>query len=125
MNVFQNLLWVALGGMLGSAGRYLVSVWLLRAHQGFPWPTFAVNITGSLLFGLVLGWAARQHSDYPWVLLLATGFCGGFTTFSALSAESLHLIRQQLYGPLALYLSASLILGIGAAALGFALSKHL
>lgn len=116
---------VATGGMLGSVGRYLIGSWLFRHGALFPWPTFSVNIIGSLIIGLVMGIAARHEPPPGWSLLLTTGFCGGFTTFSALSAESVHLLRQQQFGIVLIYIIASIILGIGAAATGFALSKLL
>ncbi|WP_333798857.1 fluoride efflux transporter CrcB [Phnomibacter sp.] len=115
---------VAMGGMLGSVLRFIAGTFIMqKAGTAFPWGTFAVNIAGSLLIGWVAGQAAKHPGFQAWQLLLATGFCGGVTTFSALSNESLQMLRQQQYGLLSLYISASLILGIGAAALGFTLSK--
>lgn len=115
---------VAVGGMAGSVLRFVAGTLLMqKAGTAFPWSTFAVNIAGSLLIGWIAGMSAKHPGFQAWQLLLATGFCGGFTTFSALSNESLHMLRQQQYGLLAVYIGASLILGIGAAAFGFTLSK--
>lgn len=121
----KNILMVAAGGMLGSVCRFLAGSWLYKPGALFPWPTFSVNILGSLIIGLAMGYSARHEPPPGWTLLLTTGFCGGFTTFSALSAETVHLLRQQQYGILIVYILATLILGISAAAAGFALSKLL
>jgi CrcB protein len=121
---FHHIALVALGGMSGSVLRYLTGLLLYaKSTPAFPWATFGVNVLGSLLMGLVAGFAARHQTFQSWYLLLATGFCGGFTTFSALSYESISMLRNQQWGALALYLSATLILGIGAAALGYSLTK--
>ncbi|MCU0336030.1 MAG: fluoride efflux transporter CrcB [Chitinophagaceae bacterium] len=119
-----NIALIAGGGAAGSVLRYLLGTWVMaRATHGWPWGTLLVNVLGSLLIGAVLAWHTRQQMPAQGYLLLATGFCGGFTTFSALSIESWQLLRQQQYSALAVYLAASLILGIGAAALGYQLSK--
>lgn len=119
-----QILLVAIGGMVGSVMRFLASTLIInKLSTAFPWGTFFVNIAGSLLIGYVAALAARHSGFQNWQLLLATGFCGGFTTFSALSNESLQMIKQGQFGMLGIYLSASLILGIGAAALGYTLSK--
>lgn len=102
---------VALGGALGSVLRYAIAK-LLPAGT-FPWATFAVNLTGAFLIGLLAGWATREGglSDTAW-LLLATGFCGGFTTFSSFALENILLLRG---GDLAIavsYTAGSLILGL-------------
>jgi fluoride exporter len=121
---FTNIAMVGLGGMAGSVFRFVIGSIIMHRYPGrFPWGTFSVNIIGSLLIGIFLGWAAKQqHADF-WKLLLATGFCGGFTTFSTLSYEGFLLIKQQQFGILALYISATLVLGLVATALGFIITK--
>lgn len=115
---------VAMGGMVGSVLRFVAGTLIMnKVSTAFPWGTFWVNIVGSLLMGWVAGHLAKHPGFHPWQLLLATGFCGGFTTFSALSNESLQMLKSGQYGLLTIYLSASLILGIGAAALGYTFSK--
>jgi fluoride exporter len=122
-----HLLVVALGGMLGSALRYLVSVFInakTATVSTIPWGTFGVNIIGSLIIGLVFGYSMRNAGfEQNWRVFLATGVCGGFTTFSALSNESLLLLKEQQYAPLMFYIAASLVFGIAATALGYWLAK--
>ena len=84
----KQLLLVFLGGGAGSALRYLISKYLNPVHMGIPYGTLAVNIIGSLLVGLVIGLALKTNPiSQNTMLLLATGFCGGFTTFSAFAMK--------------------------------------
>jgi CrcB protein len=117
----RNILLVGVGGMLGSVLRYLASVWMKPV--GFPIATLSVNILGSLLIGLIMGWAARQPQQEVWRLLLATGVCGGFTTFSAFAWENLQMLQQQRYLNFGFYAGSSLILSLIAVAAGYWLSK--
>lgn len=116
--MFQQLIWVAVGGALGSVSRYAVGQWIpLRT---FPWATLTVNIIGSFLIGLLWSyfndkWGANSSMK----LLLMTGFCGGFTTFSALALENLELVHQGRYTTAILYIMLSLIAGLLAVALGW------
>lgn len=107
---------VGAGGALGSIARYLLSYALLAGHTvcGFPAGTFAVNITGSLLIGVVLG--TTESATAVW--LLAVGFCGGFTTFSTFSADALRLLRAGDYGTAALYIGLSVMACVVCTALG-------
>ena len=117
----MNMLFVFLGGGIGSVLRYLVGMCIGSA--AFPWATFAVNAVGSLSIGLFGGWAARFGWSEALRLSLMTGLCGGFTTFSTFSKESLALIESGRYGLFALYVVGSVALGIIAAALGFWMVK--
>ena len=85
----KPLLLVFLGGGLGSSLRYGLGKYLNSAATGFPYGTFAVNIIGSLLVGTILVIAAKNDSiSQNTMLLIDTGFCGGFTTFSAFFYEN-------------------------------------
>ena len=90
-------LMVALGGGLGALARYGVSGWVQAASGGvFPLGTLAVNVGGSFIIGVVLQMGTGRFVMTPETrLLLTTGFCGGFTTFSTFSAETLALMQDQ------------------------------
>jgi fluoride exporter len=108
------ILLVASGGAIGSALRYLVSLASGRLFgAGFPWGTLAVNITGSLAMGLVVGLAASKFQlTNELRLFLATGVLGGYTTFSAFSLDFALLFERKDYGLAGLYLAGSVGLSI-------------
>jgi CrcB protein len=118
--MFRNILLVAAGGAVGCALRYIVS--LLIQNKNFPYATLAVNIVGCFAIGLILGYFSKEN-DVQWRLLLATGVCGGFTTFSAFSAETLLLIEQQRLLPALIYISVSVVLGVTATFVAFQMTK--
>lgn len=120
-----KLLCIFIGGGLGSVCRYSIGVYFINANQHhFPWATFAANVLGCLTIGLLIGVFERTHINWLYMLLV-TGFCGGFTTFSTFSNESLQLLRQGLYTLAFVYIALSLTIGLTAAASGFYLIKHL
>lgn len=123
--MIRNILLVASGGALGSVSRYLLSRWIQLSQPGpFPLGTLAVNLTGSLLIGILFGYLSKTETGSEDLrLLMMTGFCGGFTTFSALTLESLHLIRDNKSGLFFLYISVSLLLGITATYAGWRIIK--
>lgn len=119
----QHLILVALGGGLGAAGRHLVNLAALRAFgPGFPAGTLAVNVIGSLLMGLLVGWLASRAggSGNALRLFLATGFLGGFTTFSAFSLDVATLWERGALGAAALYAGISVTASILALFAGLA-----
>ncbi len=120
--MFKNFLLVGFGGMAGSMLRYLFSV--IIKHNSFPYATFVVNIIGSFIIGIVMALAAKQQNFADYKLLLATGICGGFTTFSAFSWESVQLLQQQRYGTMAMYILLSIVLGIAATFFGYTILKQ-
>jgi CrcB protein len=112
---------VGIGRMIGSVLRYLAAIGF-RPTQ-FPYATLLVNIIGSILIGMIMGWSAKQvNADY-WRLFLATGICGGFTTFSAFAWENLQLLQQQRYTQFCVYAGGTLILSLIAVAIGYWLTK--
>lgn len=120
--MLKNILLVGLGGAAGSMLRYAFGVWF--KHTSFPLATFLVNIIGSFIIGLVFAYALRNESfAINWRLFLAAGICGGFTTFSAFSLESLIMLQQQRIGMFFLYVIGSLLLGLVATWLGYSLLK--
>ncbi|MCQ2058057.1 MAG: fluoride efflux transporter CrcB [Bacteroidaceae bacterium] len=120
----RELLLVFIGGGLGSSIRFAVSAYwkhlsLHPRYAGtvFPWPTFIVNILGCLLIGLFYQYSERWGMSYQTRLMLTTGLCGGFTTFSTFSYESISLLNGGYYVTFLLYVILSLVLGFAAAAL--------
>lgn len=104
------MIWfVAIGGAVGSVVRFLVSVMIQRSSGGlFPLGTLAINITGSFLLGFLMRYALGTSSITPEVqALLTTGFCGGYTTFSTFSYESIALIETGQYGRAGVYVGLS------------------
>jgi len=119
-----HLLWVAVGGALGACARYAAALALHRPGVSLPWATLAVNVAGCLLAGALLGWGERHSLAAPARLFLVTGLLGGFTTFSAFGVETLALWREGRAGLAALNVAANLVLGLGAAALGWRMAPR-
>lgn len=121
----KQLLLIGLGGFIGSIARYLVSkLNLTWQFYNIPMGTFVVNITGSLLIGFISGLLVHQiTSSENLKLFFITGICGGFTTFSAFTFENLQLIQSGHNATAAIYISASVILGVLAVLGGLWLSK--
>lgn len=120
----KNILLVFAGGGAGSVIRYLVGTFFATASNSFPLATFIVNISGSLLIGILMGIFIHDSAvQENWKLLLVTGFCGGFTTFSAFSKESFLMIQNQQWSMFIMYVILSIILCVGATALGFIVAK--
>jgi CrcB protein len=111
--MIRNLLLVGLGGGLGSICRYLCQRWfVMNFPQHFPWGTFTVNITGCFLIGIFWGLTYKSFAETEhWKLFLMTGICGGFTTFSAFTLESVGLLKEQRIGYFFLYVAGSVMLG--------------
>jgi fluoride exporter len=118
---------VGLGGGLGAAARF----WLadsIRARRptGFPWGTWVVNAVGSLVIGLVTGWLVLAGpGGEPWRLLLAVGVCGGFTTFSTASVETVTLFRGGRHVTAVLHATSTLLVSVVAVVVGIAVAAAL
>ena len=122
----MNYLVVFIGGGLGSVMRFGVQALLherITAYD-FPWATFCVNIIGSFLIGLFYALGARLNISAEMRLLLTAGFCGGFTTFSTFSNDSLELLRQGHWELCAVYIGLSILLGVGACLLGASITRN-
>jgi CrcB protein len=123
---FSHILLVGLGGMLGSILRFITSSWFVQhIPPTWPWGTFIVNMAGCLLIGFVLGAPWKPHTSEMWRLLLASGFCGGFTTFSAFSNEGYQMLKHEMYFLFAAYTLGSIILGLLTVAAGYFLIRSI
>ena len=119
----EPILFVALGGALGSVGRYLAVQLVVRFNpQPFPFGTMLVNIIGSFAIGVLMARFVAADSESS-RLFLVTGVLGGFTTFSAFSWDALVLMQRGNAGQAALYVAASVGLSFLAVAVGFTLAK--
>jgi CrcB protein len=120
-----NFLLVALGGAIGAATRYGVSLALPAREGGWPFATFLINVSGSLLIGVLAGWlATRDAAGEPLRLLLGVGVLGGFTTFSAYSLETLRMFeRGDLVGA-STYAVGSVVAGLAAVAIGLTIARR-
>jgi fluoride exporter len=125
--MIKNFILVGLGGGIGSIARYVSQKWFNENYpQPFPWGTFTVNLLGCFLIGIIYAASEKTSLLSPHVrLLLITGFCGGFTTFSTFAFENMNLLRSgdNLY--FIIYTVASVILGVGAVFVGIAVMKLL
>jgi CrcB protein len=118
---------IAVGAALGANLRYLVGVWVaVRFGTELPYGTFIVNVSGSFAIGIVLAvLMERLDVDPIWRSLLVTGFLGGYTTFSSYAWETLRLTDSGAVFAALLYVAASTVVGIGAAAVGAGLVRLL
>jgi fluoride exporter len=117
---------VALGGALGSAGRYAVGLALPHPSGAFPWGTTAVNVSGSMAMGVLVVWVLSMHEPHAWLRpFLGVGVLGGWTTFStyALDFHALETTGHELEG--AAYLVGSIVVGLVAVGLGVSLGERL
>jgi CrcB protein len=123
----RDALFVSIGAVVGANARYVLAPWIAaRVGAALPYGTLAVNVSGSLLVGLVLGaLAQRPEADDAWRLLLAVGFCGAYTTFSAFSYETLELVREGAIAQAGLYVAGSVALCLIATALGVVAGRML
>lgn len=122
--MFSTLSLVALGGAVGATLRYLTGIGVVRlvGHQDFPLAILTVNVIGSFLMGVFVVAAAHRGLTHLSPLVM-TGLLGGFTTFSAFSLETMTLIERGAHGQAALYVGLSVILSVGALALGLMLAR--
>ncbi|WP_344771552.1 fluoride efflux transporter FluC [Aeromicrobium panaciterrae] len=113
-------MWIALAGGLGAGTRFLVDSWMRpRVSATLPWSTHLINVTGSLLLGLIVGLGAGD----TWHSIAGTGFLGGYTTFSTASVETVHLAIDRRYRAAFVNATAMLVVSVAAAAVGYAAGR--
>jgi CrcB protein len=127
MRTVQAILVISLGGILGANTRYFVSLYVAeRLGAAFPYGTFVINVTGSLIIGFFLTLISERYSVDPlWRLFFATGFLGAYTTFSSYTFEAAQLIRDGLYVPAFLYLFGSVLAGMIGVFMGIVAAEQL
>ena len=117
-----NFLLVGFGGALGAMARF--GVGRIVGVTALPWATLSVNVLGGFAMGLLAGWlAVRGNGGEGWRLLLGVGVLGGFTTFSAFSLEMMLMLERGAMLTAIGYALASVVLSVGALALGLGLAK--
>ena len=122
----MNYLLVFIGGGLGASLRHAINVGCARACGiNFPYGTFVINITGSLVMGIIAGYLAlKGDASQPWRLFIMTGILGGYTTFSAFSLDAVTLYQRGEMGLALFYVLGSVILSIAGLFAGLALVRH-
>lgn len=126
MSAFLKSVIIFVGAGIGANARYWFGGWVAdRWGTTFPWGTFAVNMTGSFIIGVILGAMSETPTPLGWRLFLAVGLLGGYTTFSTFSFETLELVRERSYGLAAANMAASVAVGLLAAFLGLVLARVL
>jgi CrcB protein len=115
-----RLLWICLGGAVGTGARYLTSVWALRLFgPGFPYGTLIVNVTGSFLLGVIMHVGLTSELLSPTLrVVLASGLMGGFTTYSSFNYETLQYVQDGRWGLAAANLGVTVLACLLAGALG-------
>ena len=122
----KQFILVFIGGGVGSVLRYLLSKLLNNSNSGIPYGTLFANIIGSLLIGFILGFALKNNTvNTNQTLLLATGFCGGFTTFSTFAYENHTFLKAGDMFSFSIYAIASFTIAIVCVSLGSWLVKFL
>jgi CrcB protein len=125
---FSTCLLIAVGGALGTLARYLISVAAVPFSHTLPWGTILINVSGSFVIGF-FGTLTLGQGRYPLPetarLFVMVGFCGGFTTFSSFSLQTLDLMRHGSLTRALINVAASVVLCVGAVAIGHALAAKL
>lgn len=119
-----SLLWVALAGSAGACARFLADG-AIRARTGsrVPIGTVVINLSGSLLLGILTGLVVFHNASTTLTLVAGTGFCGGFTTFSTASFETVRLLQQGEIGAAGTNVAVTVVGTLAAAALGMAIAS--
>jgi len=123
----KTILWISLGAIVGANLRYFVAQQVARlVSPSFPYGTLLINVTGSFVIGFFLIWTTgRVLADPRWRLLIAVGFCGGYTTFSSYAYETFVLMEQGQWLSSMLNVVVSNLLCLAAVVLGAVLARSL
>lgn len=119
----KDLILVGIGGAFGSMARYIIGIIIQPKQAQFPWNTLLVNVIGSFLVGILAEWFSRQQNDTSLLRsLIIVGFCGGFTTFSSFSIETLRLFKNGSTMLSLVYILSSVSFSLMAVFVGYSLS---
>ena len=122
--MFRYLIYVIIGSSVGGAARFLSQEFVQKNFPSFiPLGTLSVNIIGSFIIGIIYALAERSKISPEVRILIATGFCGGFTTFSSFAFENVKLMQDGEFFNVALYVVLSLVIGFVAVYLGILFTK--
>ena len=124
----STTLWIALGGALGTVARYWVGLWMAPYSQSLPWGTIVINIVGSFaitFFGALTVTSGRHPLPDTARLFFMVGICGGFTTFSSFSLQTLDLLRQGAPERALVNIAASVLLCLASATAGYMAAERL
>jgi len=118
-------LWLSVAGGIGATGRFVIDG-VIRTVLGrkFPWATLIINVLGSFILGIIVGAVLYRNGSTDLKLILGTGFCGGFTTFSTASFETVRLIEERRFGAVLTQSLGNLLLSLAAAACGVLLMQQ-
>ena len=119
----KDIFLVGLGGGIGAILRYLLS--LVSIKLEFPLMTFITNIVGAIFIGIIVGIFERNQISESFLLFFKTGVCGGFTTFSTFSLESLSLLEDKKYGVASVYIGLSVLCCILGVMIGKYISRYI
>ncbi len=123
--MLRAFLLVGMGGAIGSMARYGVGILTAKLiSHPYPFATFLINITGCFLIGLLFGYAQKQQLTPEWWLIAATGFCGGFTTFSSFALENMNLVKEGQSTLSVIYLILSISIGLLLCKWGISLVRY-
>jgi CrcB protein len=127
MSPLETCFLLTAGGALGTCARYFLGVRIAqRLGAGFPWGTFAINVSGSFVIGAFMAVASERLTlDPRWRLFIATGFCGGYTTFSTFAYETVQLASGKDWALAALNVGGSVFAGLLAVVAGALLARSL
>ena len=122
----DRVLWVGLGGAVGSMARYLLATWVLVwAPAGFPWGVLAVNVLGSFAMGLATVLSLGAPAASPWPIFVTAGLLGGFTTYSAFNQDTIGFLERGQPGLAAAHVLGTVVACLGAGFLGLLAARAL